>query len=305
MTPAGHTASRGGTLVERYRRNYGIPASTPLTAADVARHLERELELTERLLASAPEERREVFDACYSSLYEELPWLNEADATRGVGDWPALIGPPPARVYEVGSGQGGLAVALAARGYDVTASEITLERGGERPAHERLRWGETDGVHLDRYAAAGTYDAVVSNQVVEHLHPDDLPAHLRGALALLRAGGIYALNTPLAWHGPADIGAVFGFDAPVGMHLREYRYGELRDLARAAGFGTVKAAVGLPSRVRHRVGGSMHASAAYCDYVVGVEQALDRLPSFAAKRAAAFLRAPLLPRTLLVVAVKD
>jgi SAM-dependent methyltransferase len=305
MTPHGHSGPRAATLVERYRRNYGIPDSAPLTASDVAKHLERELELTERLLASAPHERREVFDACYSSLYEELPWLNEADSTRGAGDWPALIGPPPARVYEVGSGQGGLAVALAAHGYDMTASEITLERGGERPAHDRLRWDETDGVHLDRYAPAGAFDAVISNQVVEHLHPDDLPAHLRGAAALLRSGGVYALNTPLAWHGPADISAVFGFDAPVGMHLREYRYGELRDLALDAGFGTVRAAVGLPGRMRRHLGGPMHSSAAYCDYVVHVEQVLERLPRRAARRAAALLRAPLLPRTLLVVVVKN
>lgn len=303
--PVGRARPGDPELVARYRRNYGIPDSTPLTAVDVARHLERELELTARLLASTPETRREVFDECYTSLYRDLPWLKDSAGSRQRGDWPTLIGPPPARVYEVGSGQGGLAITLAEHGYDVTASEITLERGGDRPTHERLRWEETDGVNLERYAAAGSYDAVISNQVVEHLHPDDLTRHLRGAWILLRPGGVYALNTPLAWHGPADVSAVFGFDEPMGMHLREYTYGEMRDAARTAGFGTVKAPLALPGRVRRYLGGTTRASARYCDYLVSLERGLSGLPASVAKRAGSLLRAPLLPRTLFVVAVKD
>ena len=126
----------GPELVRRYKANYGIPDRAAITEEMVLHHWTLERRLTTELLSSDPAGRWNVFERCYSTLYSELPWLNELSgaastesAVDEAEDWSGLIGPPPKRVYEIGSGKGRLAAALADRGYECTATEITRERG--------------------------------------------------------------------------------------------------------------------------------------------------------------------------------
>lgn len=261
-------------ILSRYRRHYAIPESVELTEDHLRQHLIVELEVTRELLASSPEDRAEIFARGYARIYEELWWFNVAEDAAGVAavdirPWVAMIG-PPCRVYEVGSGQGALARALAAAGYEVTASDISPERGGDREAEDGVTWAETDGVHLDRFAEPGSFDAVISDQVVEHLHPDDLVPHLRGAHALLRPGGVYAFRTPHGPTGPYDSGLAFGFDSPLATHLKEYTFAERVAALREAGYAKVLAE-------QPRRGGS-RPSARYAEYLVFAERQLDRLP---------------------------
>lgn len=288
-------------LVARYRRNYGLPTA-PLTEEQIRRHLALERRLTAELLASTPATRWETFERCYGELYRELAWLHDADPTRPLGGWPRLIGPPPRRIYEVGAGQGGLARALVGHGYQVDATEVTRERGGRRAEQPGLSWSVTDGVHLERFAPNAPYDAVISDQVVEHLHPHDLESHLRGALEILVPGGRYVLRTPHAYLGPADISRVFGFDRPIGMHLREYTYTELATAARRAGFAPLAAPLGLPARLRGG-GVGVRASRLYLAWLEGVERALAGLSPRRRRRALdRYLRVPLFRRDLWLVA---
>lgn len=292
-------------IVTRYRENYGIPPGVAVTRAEVDRHLALERELTQELLRSTPETRWETFEGCYARLYAELPWLNAGSAERPLGDWPALLGPPPQRIYEVGSGQGGLARELVGAGYTVEATEVTRERGGTRDEGASLRWSQTDGVHLAEFATAAPYDAVLSDQLVEHLHPDDLVEHFRGAHAVLRPGGRYVLRTPHGYLGPADISLVFGLDRPVGMHLREYTYGELAAALRTAGFTRISAPFGLPARLR-RPGSGVRPSRGYLRYLAGMERLLAPLGHRRRRRVLdTVLRAPLFRRDLWVVAERD
>lgn len=261
-------------ILTRYRRHYAIPESIELTEDDLRRHLIVELEVTRELLASSPEERADVFARGYARIYEELWWFNVAEDAAGVAavdirPWVAMIG-PPCRVYEVGSGQGALARALAAAGYDVTASDINAERGGDREAEDGVFWAETDGVNLDRFAEPGSFDAVISDQLVEHLHPDDLVPHLRGAHALLRPGGVYAFRTPHGPTGPYDSGRAFGFASPLATHLKEYTFAERVAALREAGYARIVAE-------QPRCGGP-RPSARYADYLVRAERQLGRLP---------------------------
>jgi len=285
-------------LVARYQANYAL--TEPITEEQVQRHLELERDLTRQLMASTPETRRETFVRCYDELYRELSWLTATGHTEeDAGDWPYLLGPAPQRVYEVGSGAGGLARALARLGYEVEATDITMERG--RREEDGVLWTETDGVHLERTAAHPPYDAVLSNQVIEHLHPDDIVAHFMSARAILRAGGRYVVNTPLRYEGPADISRVFALPEPVGMHLREYTHRELTRAARAGGFDRVLVPFGLPHALRARLGLPLRPNAGYARYVRAVESLLDRLPAVRRRQLARALKVPLFTRTLTLV----
>ncbi|WP_373199758.1 class I SAM-dependent methyltransferase [Mycobacterium marinum] len=240
---------RGDKLIARYKQTYGIAAEADITERMILEHWNLEKRLTRELLQSDPETRWETFDRCYTRLYTELTWLNEfsdtassASAQERFGRWLELIGPPPQSIYEIGSGKAGLISFLALNGYDCKATEITRERGPAllSDSHENLSWGVSDGVHLDRFEPAQTYDVVVSDQVIEHLHPDDLQTHLRSVHRILKTGGRYIFNTPSKYTGPHDVSRVFKRAAPEGMHLKEYDCREIVEVTKRAGFSAVR-----------------------------------------------------------------
>ena len=247
------TEPRGQELINRYRWNYGIPTDAPLTEEMILAHWKLEQHLTRELLESTPENRWETFERCYSTLYGELEWLNrltdQAATTppaQRYQSWSDLIGKPPKDIYEIGSGKAAMIGFLAGLGHRCTATEITRERGAKHAVeHENLRWTLTDGVHLGEFEPPASFDFVLSDNVIEHLHPDDLMKHLADARGILRPGGQYIFAVPHRWYGPWNISKVFKYEIATGMHLKEYTHRELRNAALEAGFRRV-AAVRLP-----------------------------------------------------------
>lgn len=286
---------RGEVLITRYKQNYRIATEFPITEEMILSHWDLEQRLTKRLLESNTQDRWQVFEECYSALYSELDWLNEAisedESLKTLySDWQCFIGPPPKRVYEVGSGKGSLIGYLAGAGYVCKGSEITRERGQKwAVSHPNLEWGVTDGIHLDTFEPSNSYDAVISDQVIEHLHPDDLVNHFQGARAILKPAGKYALSTPHRVYGPMDVSRVFGYDAPRGMHLKEYTFREVVKAARQAGFSKFAAPVRVPRKFRRLFGDQPHPwnSRSYLAYLMWFESALDLLPTQASRRRAA------------------
>jgi len=248
----------GNKLVRRYRANYSIPPEAKITEEMILNHWELEKRLTKKLLESTPENRWQVFERCYTKLYNELDWLNrfaekDEKTTESLDkkykNWIETIGKPPQTIYEIGSGKGEFISFLAKYGFKCKGTEITKERG-EKYSHDikNLSWGISDGVHLDSFEKQESYDVVISNQVIEHLHPLDLTAHLKGIYNILRKNGRYILNTPHSYTGPHDISRVFKCSKPLGMHLKEYTYRELVQALKNTGFRRIYRI--LPSTIR-------------------------------------------------------
>jgi 2-polyprenyl-3-methyl-5-hydroxy-6-metoxy-1,4-benzoquinol methylase len=263
-------------LVRRYAEHYRLEH---VTAEQVLYHWNSERQLRRELLASVPENRWQVFDEGYSRHYRELTWLRSADDSCTYQEWLDLVGESPKRIFEIGSGKGALIKALAAAGHDCTATEITRERGERWAEDENIRWHTTDGVHLDQYEPASSYDIVISNQVIEHMHPDDLQAHFRGVHAILRPGGTYLLATPHRYVGPCDVSAVFGTPDCEGQHLKEYTYREIAETAKTAGFREIAASLRFPHSVRNASNlFKGRLSPAYQKYLESVEGVIGNLP---------------------------
>lgn len=237
-------------IVSSYRRVYGL--GDEVGQAEVDRHRALEGRLTNDILSSSPAGRWQVVSDSYTQLYADCPWLNKGDAgppESWFAIWRRLI-PAPSRIYEVGSGNAHLLNHLVAHGHDCVATEITKERGQKfSSSSERLAWRQSDGVHLAEFEPAEHYDVVISTQVIEHFHPDDVATHLSNVREILKPGGRYIFDTPHRSTGPHDLSRVFGLDAPQFMHLKEYSFLELRDLAKAAGFRSVKAVFRVKSIV--------------------------------------------------------
>lgn len=234
---------RGIELINRYKRNYGIPAQAEITEEMILAHWKLEKKLTKELLESQSENRWEVFEKAYTTLYTKLQWLNllseeTTPPEKKYANWLEAIGSPPQKIYEVGSGQGKMIAYLAKCGFECKATEITKERGQKHiiDSPENLSWGNSDGVHLDQFEPNEFYDLVVSNQVIEHLYPDDLIVHFQSAYNILNQKGRYIFTTPHSYTGPHDISLVFKSDYPQGMHLKEYTCKELYDALKIAGY---------------------------------------------------------------------
>ena len=91
----------------------------------------------------------------------------------------ATLPPPPARVLEVGAGDGELAAVLEAAGYEVVA----IDPGSEAPHVRRLPLHELDDEPFDAALA-----------VVSLHHVEPLAESLERLAALVRPGGVLAID---------------------------------------------------------------------------------------------------------------
>jgi SAM-dependent methyltransferase len=86
-----------------------------------------------------------------------------------------------------------------------------------------------------------------SNQLMEHLHPDDAFEQLCEIYRVLAPGGIYLCLTPNSLTGPHDISRYFDSVA-TGFHLKEYSIRELTGLFRSVGFSRLRFCFGVKGR---------------------------------------------------------
>lgn len=279
---------RGLELINRYKKNFNIRTDANITEEMILTHWELEKRLTRELLQSNPENRWEVFEKCYTMLYGELNWLNQFIDTdnslcpdqryKSLVD---LIGMPDnKKIYEVGSGKGELIKYLTNCGFDCKATEITRHRGQKYVLeYPNISWGISDGVHLERFERLDYYDIVISDQVIEHIHPDDIYDHFRGVLSILSVGGRYIFATPHRYMGPSDISKVFKCDMTNGMHLKEYTYRELKEILEISGFNDISAVLMVPIKITQLSGlyFKPKASSAYFMYLCCVEKMISLL----------------------------
>jgi SAM-dependent methyltransferase len=139
---------------------------------------------------------------------------------------------------EIGAGVCALSLAVAKRVRQVYAIEISSEITAGVVPPDNLEIVVTDGLEIP--VPPGSVTLAYSNQVLEHLHPDDVLDHFRDVHTALVPNGRYICVTPNRLTGPADISKHFD-PVPTGLHLREYTAGELAALMREAGFHRIEA----------------------------------------------------------------
>jgi SAM-dependent methyltransferase len=134
------------------------------------------------------------------------------------------------RVLDAGSGEGGVAMALAARypdleveGVEVSATNVKIARRLNRFRNARFRQGLAEEVHLA--FPRESFDLVYSFAVLEHVR--DVDETIRAIMAVLRPGGRFCFVVPM--HEFRAIGPIPDY-APIhgyADHCRVFSEGEL------------------------------------------------------------------------------
>lgn len=170
---------------------------------------------------------RDAYDALHAAMRNrsERARLYETTLTRLDRAFLARL-PAAARVLDIGAGNGRFARAAAAR------RVVALEISGQAIAVMRAAPSacgppaivQASGLRLP--FGAESFDVVVSQDLIEHLHPDQLQPHLSEVHRVLMPAGRYLLHTPSGLQASTSFG----------LHLREYRLRDLRRAAQACGF---------------------------------------------------------------------
>jgi SAM-dependent methyltransferase len=213
-------------------------------------------------LRTAPQQQRlRLYNELYNEYAEKFPETLPKDSSapeRNARYETAFLRrflKPSTIMAEIGPGRCHLAVSLAphvAKIYGVDVAEIGAGADQGVPNFELK---QTDGIHMP--FDSDSIDLVISNQLMEHLHPDDAYDQLREVYRVLRDGGSYVCITPSRVNGPHDCSARFAdIPCPVrdgdyqanGLHLKEYTTRELMVLFNAAGFRRFQSWIGIRGR---------------------------------------------------------
>jgi SAM-dependent methyltransferase len=146
---------------------------------------------------------------------------------------------------EIGAGDAAVSLFVAKYVQRVTALDVsdTILKDIAAPANVRLL--VFDGCEIP--VEAGTIDVAYSNQVIEHLHPEDAALQMSSLLRTLKPGGTYLCVTPNRLNGPRHLDVLR--TVATGLHMKEVhlpRPTAFRCLAypvHASGAGTLRCAV--------------------------------------------------------------
>lgn len=225
------------------------------SAEAIRRHYDTEKALAARLRGASREDRPSLYRTVYDDLYRLLPdhpqlvrKQSPEQAHRKISLQLRLLAPylrADASFLELGAGDCALSLEIAKRVKQVFAVDVSeqITAGVQRP--DNLTVVLCDGCTIP--LPPNTVDVVYSNQLIEHVHPDDLVQQLGSVRSVLRQNGTYLCVTPNRLNGPHDISKYFD-DEATGLHIKEYTNSELKALFLAAGFSDCCAYAGAEGR---------------------------------------------------------
>ena len=222
----------------------------PRSYEDIKLHYDIEKELATRLRQASKEERRTLYNALYDEAYRRIPrhpTRKDDPAVRAdnVARQLSLLKPflrPDAVFLEIGPGHScSLSLEVCKYVKTVYAMDVSAEisKTAEVPANfESVIF---DGCSVPM--PAESVDIAFTNQVMEHLVPEDALEQVAGIYRALVPGGLYICTVPSRLLGPTDVSKYFDKVATC-FHMKEYTYREIEEIFRNAGFRKIRAFVG-------------------------------------------------------------
>jgi SAM-dependent methyltransferase len=220
------------------------------TPEQIREHYEVERELAAKLKNATRDERRLLYAQVYDERNKRVPHhplmtrVNDLRAQMSAATPQVRLLRPFVRddtvFMEVGAGDCAVALAMTGVVRKVYAVDVVNKLSPERRLPPNFEFRQFNGIDIP--VAPESVDLVYSNDVIEHIHPDDALDQLRSVLSAIVPGGAYICVTPNRLSGPHDISRYFDKVA-TGFHMKEYSIHELEDTFHKAGFADVRAFV--------------------------------------------------------------
>lgn len=226
--------------IYRYAKNY------KMTIEQIKEHYEVEKNLASRLRNSTREERQYLYTSVYDELFKRVPYhpqltqkLSPEASAKMVARSMQFVGrflKPNSTFLEVGPGDCSLSLEVAKLVRKVYAVDVSNEitKGLIFPHNFDLVISDGISIPVPEHSISIVY----SDQLMEHLHPDDAIDQLQNIYKALIPGGLYICSTPNRLSGPHDVSMCFD-EVAKGFHLKEYLATEMYTLFRKAGFSKV------------------------------------------------------------------
>lgn len=221
----------------------------------IKEHYEVEKRLAGELKRASKVDRKTMYTALYDELFKLVPHhpqlKRKTDPERQnlfVADQLQALGPflrDDLVFVEVGPGDCALSFRICGFASMVYGVDVCNTISDQSQCPENFRLFISDGTAIP--VPAATVDLVYSNQLMEHLHPDDALEQLQNIRDCLTPEGTYLCVTPNRLNGPHDISRHFA-DVAEGFHLKEYSVSELVAMFQAVGFRRVKIVLGAKGR---------------------------------------------------------
>ena len=227
--------------------------------AELRHHYEVEKAIASRLKQASRKERKAIYSTMYEELFKQVP-----DHSRlNIREAPELTEQRNRRrmrlvekfihrdsvFLEFAPGDCRFAMALCDRVKSVHGVDISDQSGSIDKIPNNFHLTLYDGYNLD--LPDESMDVVFSDQLLEHLHPDDTEHHFKLVRRILKPNGVYVFRTPHRFSGPWDVSRYFS-DEPEGFHLKEWTYREMEVVLGQANYSSwqgYRYAKGTPRRV--------------------------------------------------------
>jgi len=222
-------------------------------------HYELERRLSDQLRNSNKAERQRLFPVVYDELHEKVPYLLYIQDDASTEEISSVITARAEKALErflrsqstyleIGPGGCKLVRRIARRVKHVYAVDVSMSAmlsGGPLPANVDAIVSDGTSVPVP----AQSIDLAWSDNLIEHLHPEDAKEQLENIFAALRPGGRYMCCTPNRINGPHDISSNYGHTVAAGFHLKEYAYKDIIPLFKSVGFGNMTGYVDIKGKV--------------------------------------------------------
>lgn len=240
---------RIGQLLDHYHLELGsssLDSFRHYTPQQLLEHYDIEVDLARQLMSASKTQRATLYSSLYDELYRRVPYhpqlarkSDPASRQKAVRNLMAFLErylQPRSTFLEIGPGDCLLSFEIAKLVKMVYAVDVSEEitKNNKLPDNFKLILSDGSSVNVPHESVTVAF----SNQLMEHLHPEDVPIQLREIYEALVPGGVYICMTPHRFGGPADISRFFD-TVPKGLHLKEYTNSELNRLFKSVGFSRV------------------------------------------------------------------
>lgn len=229
-----------------------LSSSDQRSAEQIREHYEVEKELAAKLRNASKADRRHLYSALYNELFQRVP--HHTQLTRKVSPQETAHNVAGqirflkrflnknVTFLEVGPGDCALSFEACNWVKKVYAVDVSSEITKSAQTPQNFELILSDGCSVP--VPENSIDVAYSNQLMEHLHPDDAFEQLEHLYKAIAPGGMYICNTPNRLSGPHDVSRNFD-ELATGFHLKEYTNRELATLFNQVGFAKVQVDLGI------------------------------------------------------------